>query len=131
MASSSKATLQTPEPPTIDPTRCPLCGRPNQCQLCAPAAYQGPCWCTTVKIPAALLARVPDASRNRACICPDCVAAFQRAQPPAATAPPGAGDYYFDASGAMVFTAAYHLRRGHCCGSACRHCPYPAKAAHP
>ncbi|MET0647519.1 MAG: DUF5522 domain-containing protein [Pyrinomonadaceae bacterium] len=24
----------------------------------------------------------------------------------------------------VVFTAAYHLRRGHCCESGCRHCPY-------
>jgi hypothetical protein len=32
-------------------------------------------------------------------------------------------DYYRDGS-AIVFTAAYHLRRGACCGSGCRHCPY-------
>ncbi len=24
----------------------------------------------------------------------------------------------------MVFTEAYHLRRGYCCHSDCRHCPY-------
>jgi hypothetical protein len=24
----------------------------------------------------------------------------------------------------MVFTEAYHLRRGYCCNSGCRHCPY-------
>jgi hypothetical protein len=23
-----------------------------------------------------------------------------------------------------VFTAIYHLKRGSCCGSGCRHCPY-------
>jgi hypothetical protein len=32
-------------------------------------------------------------------------------------------DYYFDGP-YLVFTAAYHLKRGSCCGSACRHCPY-------
>jgi hypothetical protein len=32
-------------------------------------------------------------------------------------------DYYFDGPN-MVFTAAYHLKRGSCCGSGCRHCPY-------
>jgi hypothetical protein len=26
--------------------------------------------------------------------------------------------------GNVVFTAAYHTRRGVCCGSGCRHCPY-------
>lgn len=32
-------------------------------------------------------------------------------------------DYYFE-RGAMVFTASYLQRRGYCCGSGCRHCPY-------
>jgi hypothetical protein len=32
-------------------------------------------------------------------------------------------DYYIE-NGKWVFTAAYHLRRGHCCESGCRHCPY-------
>ncbi|MES2387352.1 MAG: DUF5522 domain-containing protein [Bacteroidota bacterium] len=37
---------------------------------------------------------------------------------------PGIGEYYFDPDGKMVFTEKYHLRRGYCCGSGCRHCPY-------
>jgi hypothetical protein len=32
-------------------------------------------------------------------------------------------DYYMEA-GRLVFTALYHLKRGHCCNSGCRHCPY-------
>jgi len=32
-------------------------------------------------------------------------------------------DYYFEGPD-LVFTAAYHLKRGFCCGSGCRHCPY-------
>lgn len=32
-------------------------------------------------------------------------------------------DYYLE-NGLVVFTAAYHLKRGTCCGSGCRHCPY-------
>jgi Family of unknown function (DUF5522) len=32
-------------------------------------------------------------------------------------------DYYFDGP-YMVFTATYLLKRGTCCGSGCRHCPY-------
>ena len=35
-------------------------------------------------------------------------------------------DYYFEGE-LMVFTAAYHLKRGSCCKSACRHCPYGFK----
>ncbi len=32
-------------------------------------------------------------------------------------------DFYMDGP-YVVFTAAYHLRRGFCCSSGCRHCPY-------
>jgi hypothetical protein len=32
-------------------------------------------------------------------------------------------DYYFDGPN-LVFTAVYHLKRGYCCRSGCRHCPY-------
>ena len=32
-------------------------------------------------------------------------------------------DFYFEGP-YMVFTAAYHLKRGSCCHSGCRHCPY-------
>ncbi|MDQ2938798.1 MAG: DUF5522 domain-containing protein [Acidobacteriota bacterium] len=32
-------------------------------------------------------------------------------------------DYYFE-DGLMVFTGAFLRRRGHCCKSGCRHCPY-------
>ncbi|MDA0685378.1 MAG: DUF5522 domain-containing protein [Bacteroidetes bacterium] len=35
-------------------------------------------------------------------------------------------DYYFE-NGYLVFTEAYHLKRGFCCGSGCRHCPYSPK----
>lgn len=36
-------------------------------------------------------------------------------------------DYYMDGA-YMVFTAAYHLKRGYCCQSGCRHCPWRSKA---
>jgi hypothetical protein len=32
-------------------------------------------------------------------------------------------DYYYEGP-CIVFTAAYHLKRGSCCGSGCRHCPW-------
>ena len=32
-------------------------------------------------------------------------------------------DFYFEGS-ALVFTAVYHRKRGYCCNSDCRHCPY-------
>jgi hypothetical protein len=33
-------------------------------------------------------------------------------------------DYYIDENGLYVFTEAYHIRRGYCCRSGCRRCPY-------
>jgi hypothetical protein len=35
-------------------------------------------------------------------------------------------DWYVE-NGLLVSTAAYHLKRGSCCGSGCRHCPYDPK----
>lgn len=32
-------------------------------------------------------------------------------------------DFYWE-GGFLVFTRQFHLRRGSCCGSGCRHCPY-------
>jgi hypothetical protein len=32
-------------------------------------------------------------------------------------------DSYIE-NGLLVYTAAHHLKRGECCGSGCRHCPY-------
>ena len=111
-------------PVSSDPAQCPLCGRPNACRLCTTAAYKGPCWCESVNIPAELIARVPVEAQNRACLCRDCVMMFHREQSSTGPLSPLPGDYYFDTDGLMVFTAAYHLRRGYCCRNECRHCPY-------
>ncbi len=107
-----------------EPSLCPLCGHANDCQLCTTEAYKGPCWCQEASIPQDLLARVPAAQRNQACICRTCVQAYHRevaASRPAPRVVPG--DFYFE-NGLLVFTAAYLRRRGYCCGSNCRHCPY-------
>lgn len=39
-------------------------------------------------------------------------------------------DYYMDGP-YLVFTREYHLRRGSCCQSACRHCPWNYKKPSP
>ncbi|WP_169736013.1 DUF5522 domain-containing protein [Crocinitomix catalasitica] len=33
-------------------------------------------------------------------------------------------DFYKSPEGYIVFTETYHLKRGHCCKSGCKHCPY-------
>jgi hypothetical protein len=45
---------------------------------------------------------------------------------PAPQPAPDQPDSYVE-HGLLVYTAAYHLKRGSCCGSGCRHCPYEPK----
>ena len=33
-------------------------------------------------------------------------------------------DFYYNEQGFKVFTEEYHLKRGYCCKSGCKHCPY-------
>ena len=42
----------------------------------------------------------------------------------AAAEPLKEGEDFYREGGYVVFTARYHLRRGYCCESGCRHCPY-------
>ncbi|MEO1049550.1 MAG: DUF5522 domain-containing protein [Bacteroidota bacterium] len=35
-------------------------------------------------------------------------------------------EFYME-NGFYVFTEKYHLKRGYCCQSGCRHCPYGYK----
>jgi len=35
-------------------------------------------------------------------------------------------DYYIE-NGFWVFNEKYHVERGFCCGTGCRHCPYSPK----
>jgi hypothetical protein len=36
-------------------------------------------------------------------------------------------DYYLSPEGYIIFTEKYHLKRGYCCNSGCRHCPWKDK----
>jgi hypothetical protein len=33
-------------------------------------------------------------------------------------------DYYLSSDGYIIFTEKYHLKRGYCCKSGCKHCPF-------
>ena len=76
----------------------------------------------------------PVAESGQDCLCPTCLDAeikeLELSGPSAADEPTlserplvEGEDYYLEGA-AMVFTARYLLRRGHCCDSGCRHCPY-------
>tara|TARA_B100001245_G_C22840875_1_gene404259 strand:+ start:689 stop:850 length:162 start_codon:yes stop_codon:yes gene_type:complete len=36
-------------------------------------------------------------------------------------------DFHYTKEGFLVFTEKYHKKRGYCCKSGCRHCPYGFK----
>jgi Family of unknown function (DUF5522) len=76
-------------------------------------------------VPAALLDRVPLESRNLACICRPCASDYRKQS--RWTPRARADELYLDPDGRVVFKATYHLRRGYCCQSGCRHCPYDAE----
>ncbi|MBI1835660.1 MAG: hypothetical protein HYR91_00190 [Flavobacteriia bacterium] len=33
-------------------------------------------------------------------------------------------EFYMSPEGYIIFTEKYHLKRGYCCKSGCKHCPY-------
>lgn len=70
--------MPTPMPLPIDAMRCPLCGGDNRCAMEVEKATgkpQPPCWCVSETFTPELLARIPEAARRSACICPACVKA--------------------------------------------------------
>jgi hypothetical protein len=107
------------EPPL--PKNCSRCGAGF---MCGARVADGLCWCND--LPAIALSEGAD------CLCPSCLAAAVEAAAPAKNAGPRMplveGEDYYSAGSSIVFTAAYHLRRGYCCGNGCRHCPYEGTA---
>lgn len=77
-----------------------------------------PCWC--LQLP--LAQNIPKNFSD--CLCPKCLNEFIVKKTSGEVKSDSEADYYFDTNGLMVFTEAYHLKRGTCCGNGCRHCPY-------
>ncbi len=59
----------------IQAVTCPLCGGLNACAAALSGSFDAPCWCRGVTFSAALVERVPEAQRGRACLCRHCVSA--------------------------------------------------------
>ncbi|WP_343817236.1 cysteine-rich CWC family protein [Colwellia asteriadis] len=53
----------------VDDKICPLCQQQNSCNVAAMAG----CWCMQVKVPQALIDRVPAPVKNKSCICNTCI----------------------------------------------------------
>ena len=101
---------------------------------CGSEVGRNTCWCDDLP-PASFASR-----EDQGCLCSTCLAeAISNPKPtqpgtentgpcltPAEASQPSlveGVDYYWEGA-AMVFTAVYHRRRGFCCESECRHCPY-------
>jgi hypothetical protein len=121
--------------------RCPLCAQDNACRVAKGHLYKGPCWCHQILVPQHLLRRLAENFVDPACLCRPCLENLARlsregndtetileevqaAIKTNRVVAPAEPDYYLDEFGNTVFTAAYHLKRGNCCGNQCRHCPY-------
>ena len=111
--------------------RCSLC---RAALTCGPEAGRDACWCDDLP-PGSFVAR-----EVQGCLCPTCLAEAISNSKPTQPGTENAGpflppaeasqpvlvegvDYYWEGA-AMVFIAIYHRRRGSCCESGCRHCPY-------
>lgn len=92
-------------------SKCENCGELFRCG----ATDATGCWC--MELPAVSLSE-----KNGNCFCPNClemkVESKTKPEPLKENV-----DYYIE-NGRWVFTAVFHSKRGTCCGSSCRHCPY-------
>ena len=107
-----------------------ICTRCRAVFTCGAAQRDQSCWCER-------LPHVPLIADEQAdCFCPQCLSeAIAKLNAPesgpnevldqqASLPLLREGQDYYVEGGVMVFTAAYHLSRGYCCDSGCRHCPY-------
>jgi hypothetical protein len=54
-----------------DTSKCPLCGRDNDCAVAA-GRDVGSCWCMTASINPTALGSIPAEARGKVCICARC-----------------------------------------------------------
>ena len=114
--------------------RCTQCAADFSCRA------NRPCWCTSLPVLDDYFPREPCG------LCPECLKSRTLEQISQAVAKFEAGetdnpaapylgqtqtqsliegiDYTIEGGVALVFTAWYHLKRGECCDSGCRHCLY-------
>ncbi|MGH2719974.1 MAG: cysteine-rich CWC family protein [Actinomycetota bacterium] len=59
----------------VDPSRCPLCGRGNDCGLATGTATT--CWCFAESVPSDVAEKFPSVARGLACVCRRCARAMR------------------------------------------------------
>jgi len=133
--SASEQIISNPFSDQSKQKSCSSCGASF---TCGPTSGEQACWCEA--LPHVSLVGAADQD----CLCPKCLSTaiaklpqageeissstnLQMASPPILVE---GEDYYCEGS-AIVFTARYLLRRGYCCESGCRHCPYKTAPGEP
>ena len=61
----------TERPDPNDTTRCPLCGKANECAVAAGRDPES-CWCMTATMSPSALAAIPVEAQGKVCICAGC-----------------------------------------------------------
>ena len=109
---------------------CSKCQKSFDCSVNKPSA----CWCNSIPPVFAV-------TEGTDCLCPDCLMQqFQESvsayvedlkagkitneAPQYHTSSLKEGIDFYMENGLMVLSSWFHLKRGACCGNACRHCPY-------
>ena len=109
---------------------CSNCGSNLSCG----ADQSTPCWCA--ELPPILSPEV-----GKTCLCSDCLKEKVQVSIQQYVEGVKAGDFpnqaylystpklvedidFYMENGLMVLSSWFHLKRGECCGNACRHCPY-------
>ena len=104
---------------------CPRCSATFTCKV----GDMANCQCSEVQLSAETPLFL--AKTNRDCLCKTCLTHYEHLlkvakgqrfprQPEMLVE----GLHYYKENGSWVFTELYHLLRGTCCGSGCRHCVY-------
>lgn len=83
------------------------CERCQKQFSCGASDKDRPCWC--FKYPSE-----KSFPEYKDCLCQKCFEELSF----------GEDEDFYEENGFLVFTARYHLKRGYCCESGCRHCPY-------
>jgi len=101
-------------------SKCSRCDGPIQCSV---STIEN-CRCNEIDLSDAT--RIFLNKTNYDCLCNDCLIAIDAKVMKAENMPEGMveGDHYYKEDGLFVFTELYHINRGYCCGSGCRHCAY-------
>lgn len=93
------------------------------------------CFCATIELHPATLEYLQKTEYD--CLCNKCLDELNRMviklsekpfDPKIFNAPEG--EYYYRENGLVVLTELYHIAKGHCCQSGCRHCAYGFNLIH-